>query len=133
MVNEQDLSKYIRQAGKGCPFFVRKRLTAELRSNLSDFLDAHPEYTMEDVRAHFGVPEKFADEYLLTLDESTRQKYIHSAKFIKWSCISVSVAIILIMKRMFTLFTTVVLLAVHFFRFETLYFFSLFTKVCLTY
>ncbi len=97
MVNEQDLSKYIRQAGKGCPFFVRKRLTAELRSNLSDFLDAHPEYTMEDVRAHFGVPEKFADEYLLTLDESTRQKYIHSAKFIKWSCISVSVAIILIL------------------------------------
>ncbi len=97
MVNEQDLSKYIRQTGKGCPFFVRKRLTAELRSNLSDFLDAHPEYTMEDVRAHFGVPEKFADEYLLTLDESTRQKYIHSAKFIKWSCISVSVAIILIL------------------------------------
>lgn len=96
MVNEQDLSKYIRQAGKGCPFFVRKRLTAELRSNLSDFLDAHPEYTMEDVRAHFGAPEKFADEYLLTLDENTREKYIHRTKFIKWSCLFVSLAIVLV-------------------------------------
>ena len=74
MVSQREISQYIKAAGKGCPFSFRRKLTADLQNSLSDFLDTRPECTMEDVLLHFGSPEKFADEYVMTLDTVARQK-----------------------------------------------------------
>lgn len=83
MVNQRDISKYVWQAKKDCPVLFRKKLAAELQSNLSDFLETHPECTMDHVRAYFGSPEKFADEYLLALDAADRQKLFRKAKWVR--------------------------------------------------
>lgn len=83
MVNQREINKYIKAAGKGCPFSFRRKLKADLQNSLSDFLDTRSECTMEDVFLHFGSPEKFADEYIITLDTAARQKLLHMEKSIK--------------------------------------------------
>lgn len=51
---------------------------------------------MEDIINHLGPPEKFADEYLLLMDEPIRKKIIQKDRWIKWSCLTGVAAIVLI-------------------------------------
>lgn len=97
MISQREMNKYIKTVGKGCPFSFRKKLTADLRNSLSDFLDEHPECTMEDILLHFGCPEKFADEYIMTLDTAARQKLLHKEKSVKKIiCLGVAIAVLVI-------------------------------------
>lgn len=83
MIHQKELTNYVRQVGKKCPTLYRRKLTAELHDSLSDFLEDTPEHTMADVLEHFGSPEKFADEYLLTMDETERRTVLHKARWIR--------------------------------------------------
>lgn len=80
---QKEISEYIRQVGKSCPYSFRRKLLSELQSNLSDFLSVHPDCTMEDVLSHFGSPEKFADEYILAMDSIGRQTMLQKGRFFK--------------------------------------------------
>ena len=80
---QKEISEYIRQVGKSCPYPFRRKLLLELQSNLSDFLYVHPDCTMEDVLSHFGTPEKFADEYILAMDTVDRQIILQKGRFLK--------------------------------------------------
>lgn len=97
MVNQREISKYVRQSRKGCPAPYRRKLITELQNNLSDFLENNPERTMEDVLEHFGFPEKFADEYLLVMDDKDRMNALHKARWVrKTICVGVATIVLIV-------------------------------------
>lgn len=97
MINQKEIAKYVRQAGKGCPSPYRRKLKKELQNNLSDFLADNPEHTMENVLEHFGSPEKFADECLLAMDEAGRRNILHKTKWIKKVvCVGIAAVVLII-------------------------------------
>lgn len=83
MTNQTEIKHYLNQVKKHCPYPVRKKLMEELESNLSDFLEQYPDSTITDIVEHFGSPEKFADEYILAMDESRRRGILRKSKWIK--------------------------------------------------
>lgn len=97
MVNQSEIAKYVRQAGKECPAPYRRKLITELQNNLSDFLEDNPEYTMKDVMEHFGSPEKFSDECLLAMDEAGRRNILSKTRWIKKVvCVGIATAVLII-------------------------------------
>ncbi len=95
MIKSAQISAYLKQAGKNCPFSFRKRLRMDLKNNLSDYLEENPDSTMEDVMQHFGSPEKFADEYVLAMDDKLRKKTVFKAKCVKRSVLIGVIVIVL--------------------------------------
>lgn len=81
---------------RNCPFSFRKKLVADLKSHLFDYFDDNPGSTYEDITNHLGPPEKFADEYLLVMEETTRKKAIQKNRWVKWSVLTGVAAIVLI-------------------------------------
>ncbi len=81
---------------RNCPFSFRKKLVADLKSHLFDYFDDNPGSTYEDITNHLGPPEKFADEYLLVMEETTRKKAIQKNRWVKWSVLTGVVTIVLI-------------------------------------
>lgn len=96
MTQQKIISSYLRQAKRNCPFSFRKKLITDLKSHLFDYFDDNPGSTFEDIKNHLGPPEKFADEYLLSMDEPVRKKFIQKDSWIKWSCLVGIVSIVLI-------------------------------------
>ena len=97
IVNEGEIAKYLRQAKKGCPAPYRRKLIVELQNNLYEFLENNPEHTMEDVLEHFGSPERFADEYLLAMDNYDRINAFRKTKWIrKMLCIGVATIVLIV-------------------------------------
>ncbi len=96
MTQQKIISSYLKRVKKNCPFSFRKKLTTDLKNHLLDYLDDNPDSTLEDIINHLGSPEKYADEYLLVIDETTRKKTIHKAKWIKYSILSGIATIVLI-------------------------------------
>ena len=74
-MNKQNIfSDYVKQAGKNCPSSFKKKLIVDLTDTLSEYLNENPNASLEDVTNRFGSPEKFADEYILAMDETSRKK-----------------------------------------------------------
>lgn len=96
MTQQKIISSYLRQVKRNCPFPFRKKLIVDLKSHLFDYFDANPGSTFEDITNHLGLPEKFADEYLLAMDETARKKAIEKTRWIKWSVLVGVAAIVLI-------------------------------------
>lgn len=97
MVTQKEITKYLRQTERVCPAPYRRKLITELQNNLSEFLDDNPEHTMDDVLEHFGSPEKFADEYLLAMDDRGRKVILHKTRCIKLAvCFGTAMAILII-------------------------------------
>lgn len=88
------VSSYLKQVKKNCPFTIRKKLITNLKAHLFDYLDDNPESTIEDIINHLGPPEKYADEYLLVMDETTRKKSIQKNKLIKYCILFGTIAIL---------------------------------------
>lgn len=84
MKKSKETSLYLKQVSKKCPVSFRKRMMMDIESSLSDYSDEHPNCTIDDIVQHFGTPEKFADEYILALDEKSREKLLSKAKWLKW-------------------------------------------------
>ena len=96
MTQQKIISSYIRQAKKNCPFSFRKKLGIYLKNHLCDYFDDHPNSTFNDITNRLGPPEKFADEYLLYTDETTRKKILQKTKWFKRSILIGITAIVLI-------------------------------------
>ncbi len=96
MTQQKIISSYLRQARKNCPFSFRKKLSTDLKGHLFDYFDDNPDSTFEDITNHFGAPEKFADEYLLSMDETARKKTLQKNRWVKWSILAGITTIVLI-------------------------------------
>ncbi len=96
MTQQKIISIYLKQVKRNCPFSFRKKLISDLKNHLFDYFDDNPGSTLEDIKNHLGPPERFTDEYLLVMDETTRKKAICKAKWIKYSILSGIASIVLI-------------------------------------
>lgn len=96
MTQQKIIVSYLRQAKRNCPIPLRKKQITDLENYLFDYLDDHPGSTLEDLVNHLGPPEKFADELILSMDETARRKAIQKARWVKWCCIFTAAAILLI-------------------------------------
>ena len=92
---QKEIARYLQQAGKNCPRAYRKKLGSALKSSLNDFLSDYPNCKMDDVVAHFGTPTQFADEYILSLDESERKRLLKKSTTTKWCAIIGTMLIVL--------------------------------------
>ena len=98
MTRQKIISSYLKQVKKNCPFAFRKRLSTDLESHLSDYLEANPDKTLEDVINYLGPPEKIVDECFWAMEETSRQKMLNKNKWTK--------RIILVGISIFVLITT---------------------------
>ena len=96
MTRQKIISSYLKQVKRNCPFPFRKRLVADLKNHLEDYFDDKPSGTLEDIINHMGAPEKFADEYLMAMDEPARQKTIQKSRWLKQICLIGVASIVLI-------------------------------------
>mgnify|MGYP002510574518 CR=1 FL=1 len=96
MTQQKIISSYLKRVKRNCPFSFRKNLTADLKNHLLEYFNDNPGSTLEDIINHLGAPEKYADEYLLVIDTTTRKRVIHKTKLIKYSILSGIAAIVLI-------------------------------------
>ncbi len=95
MITQKEVAKYLKQVRRFLPYPFKKKLVTELQNNISDFLDENPNSTYDNFISHFGTPQKFADEYILSVDEDTRKKAIHKTKWIK-RCIIIGISVIIL-------------------------------------
>lgn len=96
MTQQKIISIYLKQVKRNCPFYFRKKLISDLKNYLFDYLDDNPGSTLEDIKNNLGPPEKFADEYFLVMEETTRKKTICKAKWVKYSILFGIASIVLI-------------------------------------
>lgn len=87
MTQQKIIAGYLRQVKRNCPISLRKKRMTDLENYLFDYLDDHPGNTLEDLINHLGPPEKFADEFILSMDETARRKSIRKTRWVKWCCI----------------------------------------------
>lgn len=88
MINKKEIKNYLKKAGKNCPPEFRKKLIKELENNISDYIEENPQSTAEDILKHFGEPEEFSCEYILSMDENDIKKSVLKSKWIKRSVIT---------------------------------------------
>ncbi len=88
MINKKEIKNYLKKAGKNCPPEFRKKLIKELENNICDYIEENPQSTAEDILKHFGEPEKFSCEYILSMDENDIKKSVLKSKWIKRSIIT---------------------------------------------
>lgn len=96
MTQEKLIAAYIRQVKKKCPLPIRKKLTVDLESYLLDYLDDHPCNTLEDLTSSLGTPEKYVDEYFLSMEEAARRNLLFKTVWLKRSILGGIAAIVLI-------------------------------------
>ena len=96
MVTQKELNNYFSQVKKNCPREYRTKMMPVIKGNVLDYLEENPDSSMSDVTTQFGVPEKFATEYIMTIDDTERTKILRTSKFIKRIVIVGIVAVVLI-------------------------------------
>lgn len=96
MTRHNNLSHYKKQVLKHAPLALRKRIKTDLDNSIRDFLDENPDSSIEDIENVFGTAESFADEYILAMDVTERNKTLLKAKWIKHTILLLSVIIVLI-------------------------------------
>lgn len=106
MTRQEIISSYLRQVRRSCPFSFRKKLITDLESHLSDYFDDHPCSTLEDVINHLGHPEKIADECLLAMDDTVRQRILNKTKWIKRS-ILIGISVIVLITAFTAVYTLI--------------------------
>ena len=83
MNSQKEVKRYLKTAEKNCTGSFKKKLRADLKNYLYDYIEENPDSSFDDIVHHFGEPDKFADEYILAMDDMTRKKLISKSKWIK--------------------------------------------------
>ena len=96
MNSQKEIKRYLKCVGKNCPRYFKRNLMDDLIDHLCDYLDENPDSSFDNIVKHFGAPEKFADEYILALDEDTRKKLMSKTRWIKKGII-IGIAVIILM------------------------------------
>lgn len=106
MTRQKIISSYLKQIKKNCPFSFRKRLITELESHLSDYLEANPDKTLEDVINYLGPPEKIAYECFFAMEETSRKKMLNKNKWTK-RIILVGISIVVLITTYTAVYTLI--------------------------
>lgn len=75
---EKEIEQYLKQVERllVAPRAERKQLMEALRSDMWDYLEAHPGAEPDELCAHFGTPQKIADEMLASLPPAKLRGFV---------------------------------------------------------
>ena len=78
LLMEKSVEQYLRQVEHAlvAPRAIREGLIESLRGDIWDYLEAHPGADLDELCAHFGTPQKIADETLAALPPATLRGYV---------------------------------------------------------
>ena len=81
-MNDEIVEVYFREikALLLCSKEQKDELLLGLKSDVEDFIEEHPDATLQDLKDHFGTPESIADSYQSTVGESEIQKKFHYSR-----------------------------------------------------
>lgn len=96
MNSQKEVKRYLKTAEKNCTGSFKKKLRTDLKNYLYDYIEEKPDSSFEDIVHHFGEPDKFADEYILAMDDMTRKKLISRNKWIRRTVIIGVIAVFVI-------------------------------------
>lgn len=81
-MNDEIVEVYFREikALLLCSKEQKEELLLGLKSDVEDFIEEHPDATLQDLKDHFGTPESIADSYQSTVGESEIRKKFHYSR-----------------------------------------------------
>lgn len=92
------LKKYYRQISKEliCPQNEKKKILADIKSNVTCYLEENPDADFDGVQAHFGTPGQISAAYIGEIDtpEIIRKLKIRN-RIVTTVCIAVGVCVLL--------------------------------------
>ncbi len=94
-MNNSAIKRYVKAALKKCPSAYRKRLSANLSDSLFEFVEGNPAADEKILIENFGPPERYAEEYIASLDDEEKIRILTKNTFIK-QAITITIAIGLI-------------------------------------
>ena len=79
MKQELILARYVRLVHKyvPCPRVLKKKLIRDVKMNIRQYLQVHPDYGYAEVEAHFGKPQTIAASYIEDMDLQELVKAVH--------------------------------------------------------
>ena len=85
-MNDEIVEVYFREikALLLCSKEQKDELLLGLKSDVEDFIEEHPDATLQDLKDHFGTPESIADSYQSTVGESEIRKKFHYSRRIAY-------------------------------------------------
>lgn len=97
-VTKASLRKYYRQISEEliCPRTEKKKILADIKSNITCYLEENPDTDFDGVQAHFGTPGQIAAAYIGEIDtpEIIRKLKIRN-RIVAAVCIAVGVCVFL--------------------------------------
>lgn len=92
---KDELNEYISNIRKQlvCNAADKKRLLSDLTFNIDEFIEDHPESSINDIIEHFGTPEDIAGGYLSSLEGGELNNKLKKTKKIR-KCILFACGII---------------------------------------
>lgn len=81
-MNDEIVEVYFREikALLLCSKEQKDELLLGLKSDVEDFIEEHPDATLQDLKDHLGTPESIADSYQSTVGESEIRKKFHYSR-----------------------------------------------------
>ena len=83
-----DSKRYLKKIRAILPVWgsYEKRFYKDIRSNVTEFCMAHPDYTYSDLEHEFTSPEEIVSHYLTSIDPVYLSRKLSFAKSVKSSC-----------------------------------------------
>ncbi|MEE0928969.1 MAG: hypothetical protein UIG59_07225 [Acutalibacteraceae bacterium] len=94
-MNDNVIKRYLKTALKKCPSAYRKRISGNLSDSLFEFVEENPAVNEEALVENFGPPERYAEEYIASLDDEEKVRLLAKNTFIM-RAITITIAIGLI-------------------------------------
>ena len=84
----KDSKRYLRKVRALLPVWgsYEKRFYKDIRSNVTEFCMAHPDYTYSDLEHEFTSPEEIVSHYLTSIDPDYLSRKLSFAKYVKATC-----------------------------------------------
>ena len=83
-----DSKRYLKKIHAILPVWgsYEKRFYKDIRSNVTEFCMAHPDYTYSDLEHEFTSPEEIVSHYLTSIDPDYLSRKLSFAKYVKATC-----------------------------------------------
>lgn len=83
-----DSKRYLKKIRAILPVWgsYEKRFYKDIRSNVTEFCMAHPDYTYSDLEHELTSPEEIVSHYLTSIDPDYLSRKLSFAKYVKATC-----------------------------------------------
>lgn len=93
----KDSKRYLRKIRTLLPVWgsYEKRFYKDIRSNVTEFCNVHPDYTYSDLEHEFNSPEEIVSQYLMSIDTDYISRKLSFKKYVKAACVLLISAVLI--------------------------------------